>query len=210
MTVSQTSAAWCSAMRRVAAAGAGVERELRRAIIAGVAENVLPLPSLREPVASGQMPEVWLSNCFTVIFALRGSLSGWAHGMNWNAGIVERHLPRRLALLAQFRCDRQHRGADRLRDRGDAAGVGRALLPRSTSSTMCPRRMTTAAKFRSSLASNHVRNSASFSGSIPAIERTAAGSSSLRHPPIDSGGGKYPSRHSQPRARSKASPFKAA
>src|ERR1043165_2964040 len=44
------------------------------------------VPSFGAPVASGQIPEVWLSNCLTVMAALRGSLSGCAQGMNWNAG----------------------------------------------------------------------------------------------------------------------------
>src|SRR6266542_5731222 len=43
-------------------------------------------PSLGAPVASGQMPDVWLSNCRTVMCCLRESLSGCAQGMNWKAG----------------------------------------------------------------------------------------------------------------------------
>src|SRR5215831_5860360 len=43
------------------------------------------VPSFGGPIASGQMPDVWLSNCLTVILAFRESLSGLAHGMKSNA-----------------------------------------------------------------------------------------------------------------------------
>ena len=66
-----------------------------------------------------------------------------------------------------------------------------ALLPRSSSRTTYPRRMTTAAKGRSSDRRSHARSSASLSGSMPARRRMESGSSSFRQPPADSGGGKY-------------------
>ena len=64
------------------------------------------------------------------------------------------------------------------------------LRPRSTSRTMWPRRMTTAANSRSSLSRSHLRRPSTFSGSIPAIFRTASGFSSFLQPPWLSGGGK--------------------
>ena len=65
-----------------------------------------------------------------------------------------------------------------------------ALLPRSTSSAMYPRRITTAAKFRLSLLISQSFKSPSFFGSMPASCLISSGLSSLRQPPLDSGGGK--------------------
>ncbi len=47
--------------------------------------NVVLVDARHAPVASGQMPDVWLRSCLTVIRALRGSLNGWAQGMNSKA-----------------------------------------------------------------------------------------------------------------------------
>jgi hypothetical protein len=71
-------------------------------------------PALRAPVDSGARPDVWFSSCLTVILAFRGSLSGWAQGMNWNGRVVEGHPAGRAALLTLLRRNSQDHGADGL------------------------------------------------------------------------------------------------
>ena len=98
-----------------------------------------------------------MSNCLTVIFALRGSLSGCAQGMKsnaWSSKLIRRGVrPCRLcseaiaSTVAQIAFEQEA-----TRRESDAA-----LLPRSSSRTMYPRRMTTAAKWRSSDCRSHAQ-----------------------------------------------------
>ena len=110
-------------MRRVAAARAGIEGQLRRARVAAETEDVLPGAVVGCARRLGAQAGGVIEQLLDRDLRLARVAQRLRPGDELKRRIVKAHLLRRQPLVALLGGNRQHRRADRLRDRGHAAGI---------------------------------------------------------------------------------------